>query len=864
MPKFTRSMVLVCLVGWVLACVPARGQDAPEGPFPPPDISDAVTRLLAQPYLREDERRALRIRHGVWEEGDLAGEADAARAALVRGALRSPALDAPGVHPEDRGEALLRRGEPAGALAALDGRETPRAKRLRAEALLDLGRVDDAIAALDGVPAMLTDARDADDAGEAARGVILLVRLVGEKDQRSLRYQATLDALGRARETLDRLSWRVPLAEALLLYEKDRYSEVGGALENVLTLNPQCAEAWALLGRAAVDGFDFPRAESVAQRLDVLAGEPSLDGAIIRALVEIRRGEGEAAERALDAVTPWYAEHRGLLAHRAAAAAARFDFDAADERLDRLDVLSPGTPAGALAVGRAMASARQYDEAARYLRRASARAPHWAEPLVELGMSELQAGRDAEALDALERGVAMDPYNVRAGNSLTLLRELRSYLRFESEHFVVRCRPGQDEILAREMLPQLERIFRRVTGDGPGGIRHVPDHKTVVELYPNHQWFSVRIAGLPRLHTIAAATGPVIAMEAPRVGPGHKVGTYDWARVVQHEYVHTVTLSRTKNRLPHWFTEASAVYLEDAPRAYNTVQLLARAVETDTLFDLDTINVGFVRPKRPSDRALAYAQGHWMYEYIIERWGNTAPLDLMDLYATGVREGEAFRRVLNIPREEFLRDFRAWARAQLVSWGMTPTDAHPAIPVLLARDNAEEPTPELVARWLEEFPESPFVLELALEQAAKSSPADVHALALRYAKARPVDPLPHKLLAAMYLAGRDVPAGSTPLEAIPHLAYLDVREQSSPGYATELARLHAAKGDHSGAMAAATRATQLAPYDGTIREFAATIALLAQDLDAAERHLTALTVLEPDREVHRRRLDALRARREPR
>jgi len=29
----------------------------------------------------------------------------------------------------------------------------------------------------------------------------------------------------------------------------------------------------------------------------------------------------------------------------------------------------------------------------------------------------------------------------------------------------------------------------------------------------------------------------------------------------------------------------------------------------------------FVRPKRPTDRSLAYAQGHWMYQYMIEKWG---------------------------------------------------------------------------------------------------------------------------------------------------------------------------------------------------------------------------------------------------
>src|SRR6185436_13057722 len=123
----------------------------------------------------------------------------------------------------------------------------------------------------------------------------------------------------------------------------------------------------------------------------------------------------------------------------------------------------------------------------------------------------------------------------------------------------------------------------------------------------------------PQIHTIAAATGRCIAMETPRDGRGH-LGTYDWVRVVRHEFTHTVTLARTNNRIPHWFTEAAAVYLELSPRDYPTCQLLAGALDNDRLFDMTEINTAFVRPRRQSDRQQAYAQGHWMYEFILQQW----------------------------------------------------------------------------------------------------------------------------------------------------------------------------------------------------------------------------------------------------
>ena len=53
-----------------------------------------------------------------------------------------------------------------------------------------------------------------------------------------------------------------------------------------------------------------------------------------------------------------------------------------------------------------------------------------------------------------------------------------------------------------------------------------------------------------------------------------------------------------------------------------------------------------------------------------ERFGEEAPLKLMDLYADGVREREAMPSVLGIERDEFIRDFTAWAWEDAATWGM--------------------------------------------------------------------------------------------------------------------------------------------------------------------------------------------------
>ncbi len=168
------------------------------------------------------------------------------------------------------------------------------------------------------------------------------------------------------------------------------------------------------------------------------------------------------------------------------------------------------------------------------------------------------------------------------------------------------------------------------------------------------------------------------------------------------------------------------------------------------------------------------------------------------------------------------------------------------------------PTREMVDRWLAEHPSLPDVLELAvrMELARRGGEATEASAAIleRYALARPVDPMPHRHLAKVYLAKEDASGKQL---AVEHLEFLDAREQHSPSYAIELARRYASVRDWDRAAEKAERATRISPFDADYREFAATMQVARGNLEAAHRHLTALTKIEPDREIHKRRLEAL-------
>lgn len=827
-----------------------------------PDLrpSPAVRARIDAEFLTDEERADLRILHGRWTPADLADPARRARALVMTHAWDDPFLTDPAAPATDRATALLNLGRPAEALDALAEQSTPRAERIRGRALELLARPADAVAAYERAMNATTDEP------ESVRAALALTRLKTPTDSEGFN-RALLARIARARDA-DRLNFDARLAEAELLYARHNLPEASNAAKEALTLNPRSAAAWRLLGDIAVDAFDFDTSESIADRLDALApgdgARPSADGAALRARAALRRRDPQDA---IDALAPAIAampERHELLAIRAAAESATFDTDATEALLAEFDRRSPALPDALVWVGRTLAEARQYDLADAYLQRAIERAPAWALPRLERGLMLVQAGDDAAARAELEQALARDPFDLRAQNSLTLVTELATYQTIETDHFVIRFKPGIDAALAPEMAVAMEALHARVCSDAPGGVDFEPARKTTIELMPNHEWFAVRIGGMPSIHTMAASTGPIIAIESPQEGPKFTVGPFDWKRVLQHEYTHTVNLARTRNRIIHWLTEANAVFNEDSPRDMRTWRLLASAYTNNELFDLEQINIAFVRPKRPQDRSLAYAQGAWMFEYIVERWGPDAPRAIMDASTAGASAVEAFEQVLAESPQSFLEAFTPWARDQLLERGLILPDDLPPADELLAGfmggpdDPDATPPEQLIDELLAEYPDHPELLDLklafALMRADERLSDEQIALLERMIAVRPPDDAPHRRLARHYLAAESF---DERLRAIPHLEFLDAREIHTPAYAAALADLYAKSGNPTGAQEKAERAASIAPFDADQREQAARMALLNNDLDAAERHLTALAIIEPDRDIHRRRLDAL-------
>lgn len=890
------------LIAFIVALTLAGAAHAQPGrPLVPKSftLSEAAQRAIDAEWLTDAERAELRAFHGVATGEDLDRPRAAALVALNAWAFDEPALDDPDVPVELRAEARLRAGELDAAITILRGAHSIRAARIRAEAYEGLGDYEAAGKALRPAVVRLLD-RKLDEAADLTEGVRALAIRARIEGQPARDYQSMMTLLGRAHQELDRLYWPATLAEAELLIDKYNVQEAVAALHETLSLNPRCADAWYHLGRVALGRFDFDSTNVAIAALNRIARRHPL-GLLLYAEMRLVENDPEEALEVLERLITRLPRLRPAHALAAAASALLYDDDATAEALAVYERLSPGSAEAYYTAGRFLSMFRQYDAAATMLEAAIERQPQWPAPRLELGLMEMQTGRDRKALAVLRSLIALDPFNKRTANSLLLLEQLTECDEVESRHFIIRYEPGIDEVLVALMPEPLDRIHDIVTARFGWDVKQ----KTIIEVAPDHKRFAVRITGMPHVHTIAACTGPIIAMEAPRDGPtSMHHGTFDWTRVLQHEYTHTITLDQTKNRIPHWLTEAAAVSMEPAPRDYDTCRMLARALREGTLFDLDEIKWAFVRPRLPGDRGKAYAQGHWMVEYMNERFGESALVALLERYFQGDREEAAMPKALGVSRDAFFSGFLAWAGGQVKAWGLAPEptmldltdelrEADPELAVVMAasrkawldaiseamvkRVGAPAPPrdrkftadqwPELVRppvdidddtlmTWRRQYPDHPDLLQEEIRRRLEARGHVYKGLVpklQRLAELRPVDDYPHRKLAQIYLAGDD------PSKAIPHLEILDLHEDKSPIYARQLASLYRDAGDLDRALEKITRTVQIGPYEAEYRELAAAIAIEAGRLDLAKLHIEALTMLEPDRPQHLKRLERIEA-----
>ncbi len=568
-----------------------------------------------------------------------------------------------------------------------------------------------------------------------------------------------------------------------------------------------------LTGYIALSQFNFDGADAAiaaARKID----PDNLECALLEARALLHQRTPKEADRVINAILAKHPNHVEALALAASAAALQMRDKEVEEILAKIEKLDPQNASAYFELGEHLGAMRQYPRAEKMYEKAIERAPWMSEARNGLGLLLTQSGDEDKAKVVLDAAYAYDPFNYRTINYLRLLDRMAKMDRVESRNFVLIFSRQRDPIIDLYVPEYMESIYADVCGV----FQHEPELKTYIEIFPTHEQFSARVTGAPWIGTVGASTGRVIALATPAPGEGNAMGSYNWAQVLRHEFTHTVTLSATENRIGHWMTEGLAVMEEHSPMRWEWVPMLYNAVKHRQLFSMENLTWAFVRPKKPSDRAQAYAQSAWVCEYIQEKWGRGALLKMMAEFRRGRVQEDIFPDVLGIQIQSFEEEFTAWAEKQVKGWGYD----------------------EATSKKYNELREKAEGL-ITTKQYAEALKAWEE-----IQKLRPMDQLPYQRLAFLYLNKGDVENAGKCLLRLHQTTVKDNR------FAKRLARLCFDNGRLDEAKKYAMESIYVDPYDLPAHELMLEIARKAGDAKAVEREEKVVPVLKAFKEQLRK------------
>ncbi|HEV3136897.1 MAG TPA: tetratricopeptide repeat protein [Pirellulales bacterium] len=455
--------------------------------------------------------------------------------------------------------------------------------------------------------------------------------------------------------------WRAHYEAGRLFAEKYNEADASKEFKAALALNPNAAEVHAALGELALSGFEVAAAQAACER--ALEINPQLLAAMhLKADIHLANFEPRQAIGVLNDALKLQPSSEATLGRLAAACAAvdGLSRTSAETRFGKLadEVTRRNPHAGVFfeSVADALDRLRRWPAAAEYYQEAMTRMPQLVAPAGKLGMMAMRLGEEERAKQVLDEAFKADPFNVRVANTLKVLEVLDAYETFETEHFRIKFDPEKDKIIARYMGRWLEEVYPQLCSQ----MGFSPPGKSLFEVFSRakntngHGWFSARMVGLPHIHPIGACAGKIVALQSPSEGPQR----FNWARVLKHEFIHVINLQQTHFNIPHWFTEAVAVFNEGYPRPQSWNELLREKFARGKLMDLVNINLGFIRPQSSDDWNLAYCQAELYAEYMLAKHGQDAIAKMLTAYADNLTTPEAIERSFGVGQADFERGYR--------------------------------------------------------------------------------------------------------------------------------------------------------------------------------------------------------------
>lgn len=622
---------------------------------------------------------------------------------------------------------------------------------------------------------------------------------------------------------------RVILLRGATFLEKYAHRDATETYRLMLERDPWHPQALVGMSRVYVDSLQFALASRTAmEALQVSPGDPGAHAVLARiAVIEGRREE--ARDRIHEHVLAVNAHHLQGLAVLASLALLEDDASAYEKWRNRALDLNPKNGEFYKDLADILGFLHLYPEADNILEEGARLAPDDAYVQAALGLNRLRIGKETEGRAALSSAWRGDKFNERTRNTLDLYQDVIDKKYKDSKHgdLTVRLPEVDRDFLVDGLVESIERSRRdldKAYATKAGALQ--------LEFYADPQAFSIRTVGVPSLGALAVCFGPVITF----VGPYH--GMYNIDMVVRHEMAHVYAISKSRGRVPRWFTEGLSEWeseVEDPAWARESAELLSQARAAGKLRRLSELELAFIRAESGMMMEVAYATSAYAMRYLGRTYGREKLVAILEGYGKGEHTEALFDKHLGKKLGKVEREFETWFFAELdakVS-GWEPTSDGEGderdIKLRDAMEQVSENDMQEAARLLEELIAADgdgytprLLLARVLLEGPKPGAAKRHLVAARKFHTEAIEPL--VLLANLAREQGDVAAEKK------HLAEALTIDGDSLEPAARLLMLGVVTDDAARRKVALARVRAIAPLHP--------IALAAQSLSAAKKNET--------------------------
>lgn len=413
--------------------------------------------------------------------------------------------------------------------------------------------------------------------------------------------------------------------------------DVSDEIAKLLKDDPGLIEAHLIAARVAVEGGHNDEAQREAQRAQQLAREkklPPLEALALLAAAELTRERDPAAliKETLD-----YNPRYGALF----------------EKLGYFEVIR-----------------RRYREADAWLQRAAQVQPELWSARRELGLNLMRLGRLAEARPHLEAAYGGDPFNATTVNTLRLLDSLTNFQTVSVAQPAMNLQLHKNE--AGSLGPYVQQLTARAMNEFSRRYGYTPQSPVGIEIYPDHDDFAVRTAGLPGIGLLGVTFGDLVVMDSPS---GRQTGEFHWGSTLWHELAHVYTLGATQHRVPRWLSEGLSVYEEWTSGPTPGVAVAPPELDMfaeGKMLPIASLDDGFMRPKYENQVQVSYQQAGLASLFAVQRWGMDRMARFLKSFDGRTSTESAIRAVFQVEPAEFDRQFNAWMRERFGTYLADP------------------------------------------------------------------------------------------------------------------------------------------------------------------------------------------------